>query len=160
MNQIEQFLKESNAIEGVYDYNSFEQAKMAWEFAIGLEQMQFDELLHIHALLMINLNSRIAGKLRKVDVMVGGRICPKAGSVRRMLYQFIPNLNRQLGDMIEGIKEDVCRAIHVDFERIHPFEDGNGRVGRILYNWQRVKNGLPIHIIKESEKQEYYKWFK
>jgi Fic family protein len=37
--------------------------------------------------------------------------------------------------------------------------DGNGRIGRILLNWQRRYWNLPILIIKESEKEEYYKWF-
>ncbi len=35
----------------------------------------------------------------------------------------------------------------------------NIRLGRIIYNAHRVKLGLPIHIIKESEKEEYYEWF-
>jgi len=49
--------------------------------------------------------------------------------------------------------------MHINFEKIHPFIDGNGRIGRMLLNWQRVKLGLPVLVIKESEKQEYYKWF-
>jgi Fic family protein len=48
---------------------------------------------------------------------------------------------------------------HVKFEKIHPFEDGNGRIGRILLNWQRVKAGLPILTIYEKDKHAYYKWF-
>jgi len=58
-------------------------------------------------------------------------------------------------------KEERSKQIHVAFEDIHPFVDGNGRVGRILYNIHRIKLGLPIHIIHEGEEQkEYYKWFK
>jgi hypothetical protein len=53
--------------------------------------------------------------------------------------------------------DDVC---HVSFEHLHPFRDGNGRVGRILYNWQRLKLGLPIHVIKYEDRWEYYNWFK
>lgn len=49
---------------------------------------------------------------------------------------------------------------HIAFENIHPFIDGNGRMGRILLNWQRVKADLPILIIRESERQEYYSWFR
>ena len=158
--EIIEFLEESNAIEGVYDKNSLDQARLAWEFAVGLDRIEYTDLLHIHALLMVNLNQRIAGTIRKVDVTVGGWLCPNPGSVRRRLFQFLPMLNMPLDNMIDGIKEDACRANHIAFEKIHPFEDGNGRVGRILYNWQRIKNGLPLHIIHEgNEQQDYYKWF-
>jgi len=49
---------------------------------------------------------------------------------------------------------------HIHFEKIHPFVDGNGRMGRILMNWQRVKVGLQPLIIWASERQAYYAWFK
>ena len=53
----------------------------------------------------------------------------------------------------------AAKASHIAYERIHPFIDGNGRTGRMFMNWQRLKAGLPILVIKEKEKQEYYKWF-
>ena len=57
-------------------------------------------------------------------------------------------------------RSDNTKMIHVIFEKIHPFRDGNGRVGRILYNIHRLLVGLPIHIIHEGvEQMEYYKWF-
>ena len=56
---------------------------------------------------------------------------------------------------------NLIKRWHIQFEHIHPFEDGNGRVGRILMNFQLVKKGLPILVIHEGKEQrEYYKWFK
>jgi len=53
---------------------------------------------------------------------------------------------------------DEIERIHVEFENIHPFEDGNGRVGRILMNLQRIFSGMSVLIIHEgTEQQEYYK---
>ena len=50
---------------------------------------------------------------------------------------------------------------HIDFEYIHPFEDGNGRVGRLLYLIHTILLELPIHIIKNDTKYEkYYPWFR
>lgn len=45
---------------------------------------------------------------------------------------------------------------HVKFERIHPFQDGNGRVGRIIMYKECLKNGIFPFVIEDSRKQEYY----
>jgi fido (protein-threonine AMPylation protein) len=52
------------------------------------------------------------------------------------------------------------RDAHVRFEHIHPFVDGNGRLGRMLMNWQRKQEGLDILVIEDAKKHEYYEWFK
>jgi len=46
---------------------------------------------------------------------------------------------------------------HGGFERIHPFEDGNGRVGRFLANIMLVNKGYPPLIIRSSQRQSYIK---
>ena len=73
--------------------------------------------------------------------------------VPNRLANWLTNVNSFVWD------EESIKGMHVGFEMIHPFPDGNGRVGRLIYCWMREKMGLPIHIIKESEKQGYYKWF-
>lgn len=53
-----------------------------------------------------------------------------------------------------------AKLVHVEFEDLHPFPDGNGRTGRILYNWHRIQLGLPVHVIHEGDEQyDYYQWF-
>lgn len=61
---------------------------------------------------------------RKCRVMVGGRECPPAEEVPRLLKGWLEALPRLTPD--EAYKE---------FELIHPFVDGNGRVGKIIHNW-------------------------
>lgn len=47
---------------------------------------------------------------------------------------------------------------HISFMRIHPFEDGNKRTGRLLMNANLVREGLPPIIIDEDEKEKYYEF--
>jgi fido (protein-threonine AMPylation protein) len=147
MTELETFLEESNAIEGEYSSEALMDAKKAWAF--GLKNPE--NVSGIHLYLMGRLNPRIAGKYRTVNVRVGDRVCPDWHDVVPMMIKWL--------DTIPTTAEE-CKQQHIKFELIHPFEDGNGRVGRILYNIQRMAIGLPIKIIKADKRAKYYEWFK
>ena len=145
-----EFLTESNAIEREYSDIAYDDAFNAWKYLIFFDNLTLIRILETHRILMSRLNERIAGRIRKVNVYIGGYIPPKPATLeKRMntLLKFIPVTGAEI------------RLWHVMFEQTHPFEDGNGRIGRIVYNFQRVKNNLPIHIIHEKDKHEYYDWF-
>jgi len=154
------FLKESNAIEREYSEIALNDSIKAWEYAKNFipsgRKIDIPMILTVHQFLMSRLDSRIAGKIRECDVWVGNRKCLAPEEIRLSLQDWcLPET------CPDDANEETIEADHVWFEKIHPFEDGNGRTGRILMNIQRLKLGLPILIIHEGkEQQEYYKWFR
>ena len=66
------------------------------------------------------------GFRKDVNVRVGNRIAPDCRDVPYLM---------ELLERWEPEDEDECLEWYRCFEIIHPFEDGNGRVGKILYNW-------------------------
>ena len=160
---IKLFLKESNAIENVWDDSSLTQAKEAWDFIVKENKLTTENILTTHRILMHNkLSVNERGHFRKVQVFVGGEEKMPWYAVPTLMKQWIINANDVVANgqhENEEFLEKVTRKHHVTFEDIHPFVDGNGRIGRILMNWQRIKIGKPILVILEKSKQEYYDWF-
>lgn len=153
--EILDFLQQSNYIEGEISDVALEDAVDAWACIdqYEREQLTLKVILDVHALLMRRLNSRIAGKLRECNVRVGSRQCPDWTLVSGLVNEWI----KRHADA--KTVEEIVTA-HAAFEHIHPFEDGNGRTGRIIMNWQLQKNNHNIFVINEEDRFEYYKWFK
>ena len=153
--RVAEFLRQSNAIEREYSEMAYEDAMAAWTWVMTYNHYDLSNgmILEIHRLLMRRLNLRIAGQLRTIGVMVGGRICPDAREVSHRLDIWLEEYGKVR-------TAQAIKNAHVAFEHIHPFEDGNGRTGRILMNFQRVRARLPILVIHEGKEQmKYYTWF-
>lgn len=155
---IEEFIRESNAIEGEYREQAFEDALKAWDYLSRKIFLDHDVILTTHDLLMKNINPSVAGRWRNYPVWVGSR----AGIDWERIYWAIEGWINMAHQTVElpGDSDVHVKMDHVEFEKIHPFGDGNGRIGRLLYLWERRKIGLPIKIFYEKDRQEYYKWFK
>ncbi len=109
-------------------------------------------VLTLHGILMNSIRPD-AGNYRSHGVRIVGSGVPTANYVK------IPILMSRLFDDIKKTKEDEISsiaAIHSRFEQIHPFSDGNGRVGRLLIHAMALRENLSPAVIKQEKKQLYY----
>lgn len=114
-------------------------------------------ILLLHQMLIGGINDNIAGRFRKTGeyVRVGTYISPAPEQVEQMVEKILDEYASDL----EAYFVDKIAKFHLDFETIHPFCDGNGRIGRVLMNFQLLRIGFPGVIIRNKEKKEYYKSF-
>lgn len=157
------FLQENNAIESVFDPDSLQQARYAWEYLQTEEKLTGGVILKLHKILMLHQplrpNERGYWRTIQVGVYKGGELIQEAPQWR-LVTELIKNwLEMALHFNQVDHPAELIQKLHIQYEHIHPFVDGNGRTGRMLLNWQRLKAGLPLLIIHSENKQDYYKWF-
>lgn len=114
-------------------------------------------VLFLHKMLISNIDESIAGRFRKQSeyVRVGTHIAPAPEHLEAMLDAALVEYSaNHKSYFLEKVS-----LYHLDFEHIHPFNDGNGRIGRVLINYQLLQQGFPPIIIRDKEKQTYYKSF-
>lgn len=121
------------------------------------EALTKELILLLHKMLIGGIEDNIAGRFRKEGeyVRVGTYIAPAPEHVERMIGSI---LMEYAGD-VDSYFLDKIAKFHLDFEGIHPFCDGNGRIGRVLINLQLLQFGFPRIIIRDKEKDVYYKAF-
>ncbi|NTW27660.1 MAG: Fic family protein [Candidatus Moranbacteria bacterium] len=114
-------------------------------------------ILLLHQMLIGSIDDSIAGRFRKQHeyVRVGTHIAPAPEHIDLMIDSALQEYSRDL----DAYSLDKIAKFHLDFETIHPFNDGNGRIGRVLMNYQLLRLGLAPIIIRDKEKVEYYKAF-
>ena len=124
------------------------------------EHLSLELIKKIHKI-VFNNSKPFAGKLRKK-----GEEVVVMDSKRNIVHEGAPQarINHLLRELMEWYKSSINRypglilgaVVHNQFENIHPFRDGNGRVGRILLNNILIKHGLPPINIDLKNRIEYY----
>lgn len=112
-------------------------------------------ILSWHKELFIDTKPDIAGKIREYGVYITNSVFrpPSALEVQSYILEFFRWYTReeQKTNPVE-----LAALAHLKFETIHPFGDGNGRIGRLIMNFILHKNGYPMIDIKYQARKGYY----
>ena len=115
-------------------------------------------ILNLHKILLHGIDDSIAGRFRrgKEWVRVGNHIGANPSFVHGLVSKLVSKYNKKSDIYFL----DKIAHFHAEFETIHPFCDGNGRIGRVLINQQLMALNLPPIIIpNKSKRTDYYQLF-
>lgn len=137
--------------------NAFE----AYNLLLSFDPYSMDDLLKVHKILMMDLTKQ-SGQFRSGGVGVFNK--------ERLVHMAPPAdlVPKQIEDLLQWAKDSEAHPLitscvfHYEFEFIHPFVDGNGRMGRmwqtlLLSHWKPVFGWLPVETLIKERQNEYYK---
>jgi Fic family protein len=113
-----------------------------------------ETVLLLHKMLIGGINDDIAGRFRASHeyVRVGTHIAPAPEHIEQLLDNLLADYESSHDEYFL----DRISRFHLELERIHPFVDGNGRIGRVLINLQLMLHGYSSVIIRNKGKRDYY----
>jgi Fic family protein len=83
------------------------------------------------------------------------------GAYKAPDWQDVNKLVNELARFYKANKKmnpvELAARMHYRFEKIHPFGDGNGRIGRLMINHTLWNTGYPMLIIEYKKRKSYYK---
>ena len=108
-------------------------------------RLTHEDLLKLHKVIAADvMDQGAAGRYRTVAVRVGRFVPPPPEDVSGLMFELLEWWNRESGKQSSVISSAI---IHHRFESIHPFADGNGRMGRTLALWELYRRGFDAHHI-------------
>lgn len=173
----------SNAIEGntltyaetyaiLYNDNSFKiQGKEPHEIYEAINHKKALELVFKSIQTKTELNEKLIQDInqiickdikdtvgyRKVQVFIQGseHIPPTPEKIPNLMMYYVYNYNNDEQDLFIKLAR-----YHIEFEKIHPFEDGNGRTGRLLLNYELIKNNMVPIVISKEDRIKYFEFIR
>jgi len=124
-------------------------SKVFLEMLENKNKISNELLLKWHKEIFKDTKSDIAGKYRNYLVRVANHVAPDWQDIKKLMNELI-KLN-------EINPVELSAKVHYRFEKIHPFGDGNGRIGRLLMNHILWHSNYPMLIIEYKKRKSYYK---
>ena len=154
---LEQELFRDVSLREVYEAKNLARVVDYTRVKANEEDLSKSLILLIHQMLIGGIDDNIAGRFRQKDeyVRVGTHVAPAPENVDRLIENILIEYS---SDHISYFIDRIAK-FHLEFERIHPFCDGNGRIGRVISNFQLLRLGFPRIIIRDKEKANYYAAF-
>ena len=124
---------------------------------IAEDELTEDIIKHLHYILKHDTKDSTlgwfaVGDYKKRANMVGGRETSKPSEVHKHMKALLEEYNAK-----DNITMEDIIALHAEFEYIHPFQDGNGRVGRLVALKECLRHNVIPFIIEDTKKNYYYR---
>ncbi len=124
---------------------------------IAEDELTEDIIKHLHYILKHDTKDSTlgwfaVGDYKKRANMVGGRETSKPSEVHKHMKALLEEYNAK-----DNITMEDIIALHAEFEYIHPFQDGNGRVGRLVALKECLRHNVIPFIIEDAKKNYYYR---
>ena len=121
------------------------------------EALSEEIIKHLHYILKHDtrdsaLSWFAVGDYKRRANMVGGRETAKPKDVQKRMQALLAEYNAK-----KTVTIDDVIALHAEFEYIHPFQDGNGRVGRLVALKECLRYNITPFIIEDAKKHFYYR---
>lgn len=156
---IKKYIKASNEIEGIYSEEEDAQSLLAWAYLEQQDLLSHADIMRVQKIITIHqtdLQPNQRGYYRgmagnNTNVSVGGRYAPD--------HSLVPEL---MNNWLLDVAKMTPLVGHIRFESIHPFADGNGRTGRMIYWFVCKKRGIKPYYYNADEpknREAYYRLF-
>lgn len=159
-NELIEFVESSNALEGFIPSRFGRRSRhavfsqhLATAQAVAGGTLLEPDLIHARMMGGLLPRNEIPGGLRRMRLWIAGKEAPRPGDLQPLFVQFARLLDEGPG---RAPAEIWCWGIHHHFQALHPFADGNGRVGRLLFNGLRQRHNLPWLTLGPADRAQYY----
>lgn len=146
-------IKKDHDIREIYEAKNL--AKITEELLLDpIRPINIELILLLHKSLLSDIRNDIAGRFRsgKEWVRVGAHVGANPDFVPKLMDKLLNDYDKS----DDRYFLDSIAWFHAEFETIHPFNDGNGRIGRVIINQQLMTLGYPPIIIPNKGKHTSY----